>query len=84
MSSKLTRILDFIICYKSTHDGNAPAMREIMAACGVASTSTMSALLDELAKQNRIVIGKRGESRTIQVVGGKWIPAGAPVGSRDV
>lgn len=64
------RVLAYLIKYKAANDGEAPTVREIMRACGIASSSSVSYALDDLEAAGRI---KRLRGRGgIRVVGGKW------------
>ena len=67
------RVLEYIIEYKTEHDGNSPSMREICAATLLASTSTVNYHLTQLIKMGRIrTFALDKQSRSIEVVGGKW------------
>jgi len=66
------KILQYIIDYKRTHDGNSPTVREIMDANGVSSSSAMHYILLEMEDSGMIRFGSAFESRSIQVVGGQW------------
>ncbi len=64
-----SRVLDYIIEYKTGHDGLSPSYRQIMAACNLSSTSVVGYNLARLRDDGRIKInGTRG----IAVVGGRW------------
>ena len=63
-------VLDYIIGYKIAHDGNSPTIREIMYACGIASTSNTSYILRDLQEAGKVIILPR--SRGIKVAGGQW------------
>jgi SOS-response transcriptional repressor LexA len=63
-------VLNYIIRYKSEHDGNSPSLRQIMAACKVSSTSVMVNILQRLERAGLIALG--GRYRQIYVTGGKW------------
>lgn len=69
----LDAIFDYIVAYKSAHDGNSPTVRQITAQCGISSTSVTAYNLGRLAADGRIRIGDTwGATRSIEVVGGKW------------
>jgi SOS-response transcriptional repressor LexA len=70
-SAKRTRIFDFIVAYKQSHDGNSPVSRQIAEACNICSTSVVHYHLRELEKTGKIRI-VRGSSRQILVRGGHW------------
>jgi hypothetical protein len=76
------KILDFIVEYKSQHDGCAPTLREIGDACGEhnigLSTSMVKFYLKKLEEERLIVLvpssGRgTGRARYIEVIGGQWI-----------
>ncbi len=62
-----------IVQHKVAHDGNSPTIREIAAACDIASTSHVYYWLARLAGAGWIVV-RDGRRRAIEVVGGRWIP----------
>ncbi len=66
----LDRIARYITDYKLRHDGNAPTIRQIMRACGLASTSTTWLRLRALKAEGRIDI----KDGAICVVGATWTP----------
>ena len=67
------RVLEFVIEYKRTHDGNSPSTRQILTATFLASTSTVNYHLTQLVKMGRIrTFALDKQSRSIEVVGGKW------------
>jgi SOS-response transcriptional repressor LexA len=43
-----SQVLDFIVSFKSTHNGIAPSIREICAATGASSTSIVKSRLEDL------------------------------------
>jgi hypothetical protein len=51
-------------------DDKSPTIREIMYACGIASTSNTSYILRDLQEAGKIIILPR--SRGIKVTGGQW------------
>lgn len=66
-------VFDFIVAYKRAQDGCAPSIREIMAACGIHSTSGAHRILHKLERQGKIELSHRsGDTRSIRVVGGRW------------
>jgi len=71
------RVLAYLILYKAANDGEAPTIREIQRACGIASSSSVKYALDDLEEAGKI---KRLRGRGgIRVVGGRWAlesPAG--------
>lgn len=76
MKPQARRILDFIIGYKSVHDGCAPSIREIMRACGYKTQSAVYYWLGHLQSAGYI---RRmySDARAIEVVGGEWKAPGA-------
>lgn len=69
-------VFDFIVSYKRANDGNSPSLREIMAACGITSTSLMQFILDNLVDDGLIRIGPG--PRNIAVIGGCWTFSASP------
>lgn len=69
------KLFAYIVRYKAAHDGNSPTMREIVGA-GVAgaSTSVASYTLHALEQQGRIRLSGTTQARSIEVVGGRWLP----------
>lgn len=63
----------FIIAYKCQHDGNSPNYRTIMENTRLSSFGHVSYILAKLQAEGRIRLGD-GASRSIEVVGGKYIP----------
>jgi len=62
-------ILNAIVAYKRTHDGNSPSYEWLMRECGVSSKSVLRYNLGRLQKLGRIQFaGVRG----IMVTGGCW------------
>ena len=70
--AELGDLLNYIIEYKTLHDGNSPTFREIGQARGISSTSVVAYLLQRLEKGGKIKLCGKGEARTIMVVGGRW------------
>lgn len=70
-SKRIDIVFNFIVAYKTKHDGNSPTTREIGAACGISSTSMVNYYLDRLAQAGRITI-EPGMNRMISVTGGIW------------
>lgn len=60
-----------IVAHKRAHDGNSPSLRDLQVACGISSTSVISAALKRLAKTGLIEL-ENGSARSIRVDGGKW------------
>jgi hypothetical protein len=72
MSEESTRqrIFDFIVRYKSEHDGLAPSNEEMAQACHISKSSVKHHLF-MLERTDRIhVIGRRA----IEVIGANWKP----------
>lgn len=68
----MIRVLSFIKRYKTEHDGNSPSNKQIMEACGFATTSTVDYFLGRLEKQGKIRRPLYRRHRSIEVVGGEW------------
>jgi SOS-response transcriptional repressor LexA len=69
------RLLAFIIAYKRAHDGNSPTYREMMAATGLSTTSSVAYHLEKLEAEGVIERPQQvGNTRVIEVVGGRWSP----------
>ncbi len=66
------QIYDFIVQYKTRHNGNSPSLREIAEACTIVH-SCVRHHLTQLEKENQIRI-LNNRSRTIEVVGSSWHP----------
>jgi len=65
-------ILEAIVAYKRTHDGNSPTVRELSERVGRAP-STIHRQLRILERMGRIRLsGERESKRRICVVGGRW------------
>ena len=70
-----TRIYNFIVEYKTRHDGVAPTLEEIGQCIGVPSRSQVAFYLRRMVKAGRIAVIPR-TTRGIMVTGGSWL---APV-----
>jgi SOS-response transcriptional repressor LexA len=71
-------IFNFLVRYKSKHNGNTPTTREIATACCL-SVSTVKYHLAQLQIQDRIrVLAER--PRQIEIVGSSWSPPGSRSG----
>ena len=69
------KLFDFIVDYKGKHDGNSPTYREMMLATGLTSTSMVAWHLEKLEAEGLIERPQQvGNSRVIEVVGGRWVP----------
>jgi SOS-response transcriptional repressor LexA len=66
------KVLDFIVEYKKTHNGNSPSNREICLGCGIPSTSTVNYYLLELQESGLIILPGKKVCRSIEVIGWKW------------
>lgn len=71
-------VFDFICDFKQAHDGNSPTLREIAVFCGFKSVgwSVLSALsaLELDGKIVRVHAGKKSNARSLEIVGGRWLP----------
>lgn len=66
-------VLNFIIEYKETHDGNSPTIRQIARGCAISSTSVVTYILRWLEAADKIRLVKNGSRKTtIEVIGGAW------------
>lgn len=64
-------VYNAIVEYKLTHDGVAPAYRELCEVTGIASTGHMKFIIYRLAEDGRIILGDG--VRTIQLPRGRWV-----------
>ena len=64
---------DFIVRYKIENDGIPPTYRMLSSKFDM-STSQVRVMVSILVKRGLVTIGEGGASRSIQVVGGKWVP----------
>lgn len=71
LSDRQRRMLDYIVDYKTAHDGLSPTLREIGAGCDISSTWVVNYNLERLVAAGRISRPAR-QSRAIQVTGGGW------------
>jgi len=67
-------IYQFIVDYKCSHDGNSPTIREIANGCGIPSTSHIGYVLTALQFEGKLKAPPAKKARSIEVVGGQWIP----------
>jgi SOS-response transcriptional repressor LexA len=70
-SSRLKQLFDFIVRFKTEHDGQSPTVRECMTELGTGSTSYVSYCLDKLERKGLIRF-RESKARAIEVVGGRW------------
>ena len=81
----LDHVFNWLVEYKSAHDGNSPAMREMMRAFDISNTSVANNLLNRLVRAGRIRrAGKIGAARSIEVIGGQWTMKQTFDGALDV
>lgn len=64
-------ILNMIINYKTTHDGNAPGHRDIAEALGLAYAGSIKTYLDTLTEMGFLTTTYASD-RAIMIVGGRW------------
>jgi DNA-binding HxlR family transcriptional regulator len=69
---KLDLIYRWMVAYKTAHNGNSPAFRDIMRACNLSSQVVWLALR-ELEQMGLIEIHAR-RARSLEIVGGRWVP----------
>ena len=73
-------IYEFIVQFKIDHDGNSPTYREIMAAIGISSSSTVAYYLNQLEEAGLIIRPMEGgNSRVIEIPGAVWVPPQANI-----
>jgi SOS-response transcriptional repressor LexA len=62
------KVLEYIIEYKKTHDGNSPSIRKLVKVFETNSTRTISYILESLERRGLV---SRVEGK-IHVTGGQW------------
>jgi hypothetical protein len=68
-------VYEFILEYKTGHDGVSPSVLEIGNACKINSTSVVRHLLNTLHLFGMITCDyEKGKSRMISVPGARWVP----------
>ena len=72
---KLDALFEFVCEYKAAHDGKSPSLREIEASGDAPynSTSHISSALRKLEERGLIRLGPKGATRSIEVVGARWL-----------
>lgn len=65
----LDSVFDFLVKYKTKHNGNTPSLREIMVGCNISSTSVVNYHLMKLEIGGKI---KREGIRGIEIPGSTW------------
>lgn len=71
---RIEKIKEYIIEYKSEHDGNSPSMREIAAYMGDLSTSVVRNYLAYLVDIGFLLsAGEPNQARGLEVAGGRWV-----------
>jgi hypothetical protein len=68
------RIYQYIVAFKSEHDGNSPSIRQIGDQVGISWTSVVRYHLATMERLGMIKLGGNGVSRMIVVIGGTWAP----------
>lgn len=68
----LNRLYNYIVSYKKSNNGNSPSFRDIRSYMEISTTSMIPHLLDKLVDMGLITY-KRGVSRSINVLSGRWI-----------
>lgn len=71
LTPRARRALAFIVEYKTGHDGNSPALREIGVAIGVKSSSMIDYYLRELERAG-LIRREVAMARAIELVGGQY------------
>jgi SOS-response transcriptional repressor LexA len=70
-----TQVYDFILKFKTDHDGIAPSVLEIGKGCGISSTSAVRHVLNSLDLFGMIKCDYgTGKSRMISIPGARWMP----------
>lgn len=70
MTDKREEMLQFIIKYKSEHNGNSPSVPEIGDACEIAISSVFYHL--NIMVKEGVIRRDGGGVRNIEVIGGEW------------
>lgn len=78
MTQRERGVLAYIKSYHAQH-GYVPSLREIMAACGISSTSVVASLLDDLAERGAIS-RTRNQSRSYALAVTKDVTITTPDG----
>jgi len=68
----LHKIFQWIVAYKTNHDGNSPSLVELMHGCDISSRSVALYQLHRLHKAGYIRLTDHHQSRSICVIGGEW------------
>ncbi|MBI5303752.1 MAG: hypothetical protein HY868_16570 [Chloroflexi bacterium] len=68
----IQKIFQWIVTYKTHHDGNSPSLVELMKACGISSRSVALYQLHRLQNAGYIRLTASRKSRSICIVGGEW------------
>ena len=70
MSSKKEEVYQFIMQYKSEHNGLSPSYDQIREGCSISSKNSIALILRELINEGRI--GREG-TRGISIPNSEWI-----------
>lgn len=65
------KVFEFILRYKTEHDGNSPSYQQIANAVGLKSVSTIKIHITTL-RDAGLLKHEFADSRSIEVIGGKW------------
>ena len=65
-------IMDFLIEYKTSHDGCSPTIRQTTEAVGLKSHTTTWMHLRILEKEGVVRCGRRNKPCSIELAGGLW------------
>lgn len=72
---RVSAVYRAIVDYKRQHDGNSPTIRQLTELCAIPSVNTTHKLLLTLEERGLINLSKRkGDTRSIIVTGGRWLP----------
>lgn len=72
LSVNQRNIFDFIVRFKTEHQGTAPTVREIAEACDIPTNSVVQHNLKRLQEKGYIERDPESRSRFIKVIGGQW------------
>jgi len=73
-------VYNFLIAYKTEHDGNSPTLRDIIDNTNITSTSIAHYHLARLEQRGLITMAGAGKTRSIMVTGATWTPPEAANG----
>jgi hypothetical protein len=74
MLSRMNTLYTFIVDYKLHHNGNSPTIAEMRDGLYLGSLYRVVYLLHQLVKERKIVMSGTRQTRSIEVIGSRWIP----------